>query len=185
MKPSLQLHLSLIMAAALVALLFNQGGDWLRGGAIFFVSLLIAEILTISLMHRRLASLRNEGEAFEASLASISASEAESGALAALEQADDVELSEVSSPVESPAAVSALFTRYSRIVFPAGDYLELGSRQDSHVEVGRGLDGVRLIVREADGALFEWDGAGYPPPDHPPDYPTVYHWILKGLESFH
>ena len=181
MKPPFQLHISLLLAAAFIALLSNRRGDWVRGTVTFVLTFAIIEGVVMTLLRRRFETLRYEAQEFEQSLANMSQSEAQASALTALEGLNGVTLRGSGQSGSMPDVVSGIFGRYSRIELPSGAYLELGSRQDGFTQVGRTFDGISLIVRDMDGSLFEWDEPGNPPAEQSSVYPSIYHWVVKNV----
>jgi hypothetical protein len=181
-RTSPQVHLSAVLAAVVVACLVARH-DWLTGGLVFLTSLGVIEGCIMFLLNWRLRKIRQEEQDFRSSLESTSLDQARLSALAVLPG-----LKTVARPVselvpELPATVLEVFARYSRVVFPAGDFLELGSKERGFVHIGRTFDGAALIIREADEALFEWEGPDLPTMGARPDYPSVFHWIVRTAEA--
>jgi hypothetical protein len=183
MNTVLQLHLSLIFAAALAAYAVARR-NWLAAGLQFVIFLGIGEASVMFFVRRRLRRIQEEAEGFRISLDSVNLDEARSRALAALAVSDrcrSVARAEPVSTTELPPTVSDIISRYSRCVFPAGDVLELGSRDRGFVDVGRTYYGARLLVRELDQGLFESEETDLPTSDLRPDYPSLLHWVAKAV----
>lgn len=175
-------HLSAVLAAAMVAFIVARN-DWLTGGLVFVVSLGVIEGCVMFLLNWRQRKIRQEEQEFRSSLESISLDGARSKALAVLPALKTVVRQDSELPRELPATALEVFARYSRVVFPAGDFLELGSKERGFVRIGRTFDGAVLIIREGDEALFEWEGSDLPTTGARPDYPSVFHWIVRTAEA--
>lgn len=182
MAVSMQIHLSAILGSVLVAYL-TAHGDWLVGGIIFAICFGLIEGGVMLLLNWRRKGIRQEEQEFRHSLQAMSFSQARSGAFASLANLKSVILPTSSPSTAVPAVVRDVFSRYERVVFPAGDVLELGTAERGFVRVGHTFDGAELIVREADGSLFEWDGIDFPGVDAKPDYPSIFHWIVLTLSQ--
>jgi hypothetical protein len=70
-----------------------------------------------------------------------------------------------------------LFDRFEVITDTTGNRLSLGVRTAEFVEVGMLHDGVKLLARLRDGAIFEvWPDQSGPKVD--PDFPSIQHWLV-------
>lgn len=181
MKGPLQLHFAALLAAVMIAFL-AAGGDWGRGAIVFVAALGVIEGVVMFLISKRLRKLREEQRMFQSSLEALPLEAARSAALAAVVRLGSAAEARVTPNGEVPSVAAELFTRYKRIVFPTGDLLELGQNEQGFISVGRAFDGARLVIRESDGALFESDGDNLVPSETRPDYPSLFHWIVKNAE---
>ncbi len=182
MRTSAQLHLSAFPASAMVAFI-GARNDWLTGGLLFVASLGVIEGCAMFLLNWRLRKIRQEEQEFRSSLESTSLDEARSKALAVLPALRTVVRQNSELTRELPVTALEVFTRYSRVVFPAGDFLEPGSKERGFVRLGRTSDGAVLIIREGDETLFEWEGPDLPTTGARPDYPSIFHWIIRTAEA--
>ncbi len=183
-KTSLQIHLSALLGAALVAYLTARGIG-VTTVAVFVVCLLVIDGGVMFFLKQRVHKLRQEGEDFQRSLESVTLDEARSKALEALAKSHHCrpEIQSDSPPMELPATVSDIFSRYKRVAFRAGDLLELGAKERGFIHVGRTYDGAKLIVREADEGLFESEGPDSLGADARANYPSLLHWIFQTIEN--
>ena len=181
MKDFLQLHLSLVLAAAVIAHVSSRS-TWLAFGVVFVISFGMIEGAVMFFIKKRLRTILQEKEEFQRSLHAMTLDEARSQSLSAIASSIHCKPVVQSNPdptKELPTTVSDIFSRYARIVFPAGDLLDLGSRAGGFIDVGRTYDGARLLVRETDQGLFESESQDFPTPEAVPDYPSVFHWIAQ------
>lgn len=75
-----------------------------------------------------------------------------------------------------------VFDRFDLIVDSTGNRLQIGARTGEFLEVGNLHDGVKLLARQSDGAIFEvWPDQGGP--EDLPDYPSLQHWLVVNTES--
>ena len=183
MWESLQIHLSIVLAAVIVARLSTRN-SLLTTGLVFITCLLLLEGIVMGFIKKRLKRIQAEGLAFRFSVESLSLDEAREKALEAIAASVNCKGSSSDSSVviEAPNTVKDIFSRYKRITFPAGDLLELGLREEGFIHVGRTYDDAELVVRMSDQGLFESEGHSLPSTDEQPDYPSLLHWIAKRVE---
>jgi hypothetical protein len=183
MKEPLQLHIALLAFALAVAWMVHPatvGSSMALFGAILVV---MEGSAWVFLAWTRIVG-RKAVEEFKRDLASMTPDQAREKTLAALKLSDHVLQSRTSSDPTLPAPICALFCVYERATFASGDLLEMGSRAQGFIEVGRTFDGARVLFREEDGATFEWDALGTPSASAPADFPTLYHWIAAQVEGW-
>jgi hypothetical protein len=180
MNETFQLHATALIASASIAYLSARGSP-VKTGVVFVVCFGLIEGIVTGLIRRRLRTLRREGIEFRRSLEDVSLEEARVKALARLASlpgSKAIPASGASIPDELPPSVREVFALYRRISLPTGELLELGTSQAGCVCVGRGLDGVWLVVRNSDEALFELDVLQEYREAEPADYPSIFHWIV-------
>jgi hypothetical protein len=84
--------------------------------------------------------------------------------------------------VDLPRSVLDIFTEVETIRDVTGNTLRLGHSSVDFVQVGDLHDGVKLLARASDGAIFEvWPDQ--PGPTGDPDYPSLQHWIVFNEEQ--
>ena len=180
-----QIHASLLCAAALIAYLTARG-SWPMMVLVFGACFIGTEGVVNLLLGRRRQSLRREANDFERAVNSRTLDQARSAAFEALSEAKrcrPTARSGSESLMGLPISLREVFGKYDRVVFTSGDLLELGSRDGGFIHVGSTFDGGKLLVRDSDGVLFEWDRPGLPDNDARPEYPSLFHWIALSTEE--
>jgi hypothetical protein len=176
MTKTYQFHLVVISLALGLAYSIRSASAWPR----FVTFGLVAGVFEFGLLVF-LAWGRRVNQAvvqeFNRDIAAMTQAQARDRSFAVLERSNHVRHVGPLPDQMLPLAVREVFEAYNCATFTLGDVLKLGRSDQGFVEVGTTTDGARLLVRDQDGGLFEWAGAGVPRPDAAADYPTLYHWI--------
>jgi len=172
----LRLHVAAIGVAFAVTCLVHPAGVSPRL-SLFGISVVAVECGVWGFLSWTRRANKALEEEFRREMAEMTIDEARRKAQAVLERSDRVTRSEPPPDQTLAPAVREFFNTYDRVSFTLGDVLELGHRDQGFSEVGTTSDRARLLIRDADGGLFEWEGAGTPPSGATPDFPTLFHWI--------